>query len=250
MPSPRPPDGPSTSPVHLRTRRGFTLVELLVVIGVIAVLVGMLLPALNAAREQARLVDDLTRIRQLAIAANMYAADYGGSVPPLVASVSGMPWQGYAIWHPSGYAVSLADPALPHTAGWPDLLQMYLDPQNQRDKPTFKEYSGVMYCSADSDGHEMTGMSPGYTYFTMGWWGNLYFREPSYRMNPYVTGVKPTGLAYPNGAPIYGTKFANVRNAGRKVFFVESHYESVNGAHWGSMMAVAPFINGQILSNK
>jgi prepilin-type N-terminal cleavage/methylation domain-containing protein/prepilin-type processing-associated H-X9-DG protein len=65
----------------VRRSRAFTLVELLVVIGIIAVLVGLLLPALNASRAQSRSVKCMNNIRQITMAVGAYADANGTRLP-------------------------------------------------------------------------------------------------------------------------------------------------------------------------
>ncbi len=62
-------------------RHGFTLVELLVVIGIISLLISILLPALNAARERAQRIACASNLRQWGQALNTYYDDNKGKLP-------------------------------------------------------------------------------------------------------------------------------------------------------------------------
>jgi prepilin-type N-terminal cleavage/methylation domain-containing protein/prepilin-type processing-associated H-X9-DG protein len=66
---------------ELRTKSGFTLIELLVVISIIAILMAILMPALRKARQQGKDVICRSNLRQVGLAANLYAEEWDQYIP-------------------------------------------------------------------------------------------------------------------------------------------------------------------------
>src|SRR2546430_15693982 len=75
-----------------RSEHAFTLVELLVVIGIIALLISVLLPALNKARAAAQTAACLSNVRQMVIASMLQAQDHKGFIQTCTSDSSNPGW--------------------------------------------------------------------------------------------------------------------------------------------------------------
>ena len=72
----------------MKNRRKFTLIELLVVIAIIAILAGMLLPALNSARGKAREISCVSNMKQLGVSLILYTDTWNQYFPPVCDNIS------------------------------------------------------------------------------------------------------------------------------------------------------------------
>ncbi len=79
----------------MNTRRGFTLLEMLVVIAIIALVVALLTPAIRGMQEKANRMACASNLRQIGQAVKMYTGDHGGRFPPVTQSQWGSLGFGY-----------------------------------------------------------------------------------------------------------------------------------------------------------
>ena len=196
-------------PSH-RRRRAFTLVELLVVIGIIAVLISMLLPALNRAREQARAAKCLSNLRQLAMATMGYCNFNKGAFP-------GQGGRGNPLGH--------------HWIAWGDLpaSDNPLDPSHI-DASALQPYLGsrgevlqaLMRCESD-DITARRELDPNKQYRYSYSMNQCLTLPKEYRSKPYQFSVENS---------IRPLKLGIVRNASEKVMFVEEDSTTIDDGVW------------------
>ncbi|MGB7157179.1 MAG: prepilin-type N-terminal cleavage/methylation domain-containing protein [Tepidisphaeraceae bacterium] len=192
-------------------RAGFTLTELLVVIGLIALLVALLMPALGQARAAARATGCLSNLRQMGTAWQMYLAENRGHLPYWVRRMPFTPdtaWRGY----------------------WPGILEAY------------KVRGEALLCPAAFDPIPFRQGYPGAGNVNYAWSGRhdssgtpirlnaLIFRDGSFGYNRFLTaGGAPSGGFGEKGDAVHITA---VKDPSNVPVFLDSTYfevEPLNG---------------------
>ena len=183
-------------------RRSFTLIELLVVIAIIAILAAMLLPALQQARERAKLINCTNNLKSCGMFTNNYALDNNDWAP--FAYRSGASYSGYAPADVGTWPVLLG----PY-AGY-NKLDFYRVSQSKRTFTPYKK-PGPYACASWKDGTS-----------------NTYGCKRDFSLSINAAGRQE--YAHPSGKMHKQLKYSRLPRPGRRAWLIDARKPSAGGA--------------------
>ena len=154
-----------------RTKAAYTFVEVLVVIGIVAVLASLMFPVFGLAKERAKRTVGATNMRQLAVACNLYAADAEDWLPPYVN------FEPYLESHDP----DVTSVGLPTNSRYPGLLKSSLMPYLRDDS--------MWYCPTDPYAHVVDAV------------GQINHDYTSYRYMPRLVDMTELVSSWPPAIP-------------------------------------------------